>query len=122
MNIKNLCAPALIYIIFSLIQVIIDITEGVHAVALVKLFVGVIFTYMLQVLCESGLDVISWIIVFIPFILKSVVVGFLITKMNMNPYSGNIRFAHIENEESVELDAREKSELDNTKEPEAFSL
>lgn len=88
MKASNLCPPAFIYIIFSLIQVMIDISEDLYAVALAKLFVGVIFTFMLQVLCESGLDVISWIIVFIPFILKSVIVALLITQFKISPYSG----------------------------------
>ena len=87
---KNLCTPALIYIIFSLTQIILDISEELYAVAMVKLSIGVIFTLLLNSLCENGLDVVSWFIVFVPFLLKSVVVGFLITSFGIDPYTGRV--------------------------------
>ena len=49
----NLCAPALIYIAFSLTQVIIDTFKGLYNTAFFKLIVMVIITILLNALCQS---------------------------------------------------------------------
>jgi archaellum biogenesis protein FlaJ (TadC family) len=65
---ENLCSPALMYVVFSMTQVIIDIFKNLYQSAMVKFVIMCIFTLFLQILCERGLGVISWFIVFIPFI------------------------------------------------------
>jgi hypothetical protein len=74
----NLCAPALIYIAFSLTQVIIDTFQGLYNTALIKIIVMIIITILLNSLCQSGMSIISWIIVFIPFIFMSLIVAILL--------------------------------------------
>lgn len=74
----NLCSPALIYFCFSFVQIIIDITRGDYDIALAKSFVSVIFTILLNILCNRGLALISWIIVFIPFVLTTILTSILI--------------------------------------------
>ena len=71
MFISNLCGPAILYIGFSLIQIIIDTFRTHYNVAFVKFCVSIFFTILLQFLCERGLGIISWFIVFIPFILMT---------------------------------------------------
>ena len=65
----NLCAPALIYVAFSLTQIIIDTFKGLYNTAFFKAIVMIIITILLNALCESGMGIVSWIIVFIPFML-----------------------------------------------------
>jgi predicted membrane protein len=84
----NICAPALIYLIFSLIQIIIDTFKGFYNTALVEFFVMMLMTYLLNLLCQGGMSIISWIIVFIPFILKSVIVAILLYAFGLDPQSG----------------------------------
>ena len=67
----QLCAPALIYIAFSLTQVVIDTFKGLYNTAFFKFIVMIIITFLLNALCQSGMSIISWIIVFIPFIFMS---------------------------------------------------
>ena len=74
----NLCPPAIIYLIFSITQILIDTFKGLYNTAFIKFIVMVMITLLLNILCQSGLGTISWIIVFIPFILMTVI-GFLIT-------------------------------------------
>jgi len=45
---------------------------------------------MLNILCESGMGVISWIIVFVPFIFMSVIVTLLLYFFGLNPSTGKI--------------------------------
>lgn len=88
MAFNKLCAPALIYIVFSISQIVIDSFKGLYNVALVKLFVAILFTILLNHLCESGLGIISWIIVFIPFLVMSIVSALLISMFGLNATTG----------------------------------
>lgn len=87
----NLCAPALIYIAFSLTQVIIDTFKGLYNTAFFKIIVMIIITILLNALCKSGMGIISWIIVFVPFIFMSVIVGILLYVFGLDPATGELK-------------------------------
>ena len=95
----KLCSPALIYLVFSLTQVIVDSIKGFYNVALLKFTMMILFTLLLNILCERGLGLVSWIIVFIPFILMSVITSILLFVFGLDPSTGKIypRNQHIEN-------------------------
>lgn len=88
MVLQDICAPALIYLVFSTTQVVIDTTKGVYNVAFIKLWVAIIFTILLNFLCNKGLGIISWIIVFIPFILMTVIVTLILLMFGLDPITG----------------------------------
>ena len=85
-----ICAPALIYVIFSLTQVIIDTFKGLYNTAFFKLIVMILVTTLLNTLCENGLGVASWIIVFVPFIFMTVVVSLLLYIFGMDAATGKL--------------------------------
>jgi hypothetical protein len=105
---NKLCAPALIYIVFSISQITIDSLKGNYNIAFVKIFVSILFTILLNHICQRGLGIISWIIVFIPFMLMSLISALLVVMMGLNPSEGD----EGNEEKQRELDAREKSILD----------
>ena len=74
----NLCVPAIIYLIFSLTQIIIDTFQGFYNTAFIKIIIMIMITILLQILCERGLNIVSWIIVFVPFILMTVIVSIIL--------------------------------------------
>jgi len=86
----KLCSPALIYLVFSLTQVVVDTIKGLYNVALLKFSMLVLFTLLLNILCERGLSLVSWIIVFVPFILMSVITSILLFVFGLDPTSGKI--------------------------------
>ncbi len=88
MVLQEICAPALIYLVFSMTQVVIDTVKGTYNVAFIKLWVTLIFTILLNFLCNKGLGVISWIIVFIPFILMTVIVTLILFMFGLDPITG----------------------------------
>ena len=47
-------------------------------------------TILLNVLCARGLSMVSWIIVFIPFLLMSIISAILLLVLGLDPYSGNL--------------------------------
>jgi hypothetical protein len=85
-----ICAPALIYVAFSLAQIIIDTIKGLYNTAMMKVFVMIIITILLNILCKSGMGIISWILVFIPFILMSIIVGILLYTFGLDPETGKL--------------------------------
>ena len=88
---NQLCPPALIYLIFSTTQVIIDSVKGLYNTALIKIWVAILFTILLNYLCSLGLGTISWLIVFIPFILMTLVVAVLLLMFGLDPKTGKIK-------------------------------
>lgn len=106
---NRLCAPALIYIVFSISQITMDSLKGNYNIAMVKLFISLLFTTLLNHLCQRGLGIISWIIVFIPFMLMTLLAAILLVMLGLDPAQGKMK----DNEaKRKELDAREKSILD----------
>ena len=74
----ELCSPALIYLFFSIVQILIDIYLGLYNTAMIKLIVTIMITLLLNVLCEKNLGIISWIFVLLPLIFISVIVTTLL--------------------------------------------
>jgi len=77
----DLCKPAHIYLIFSLLGSIIYILTTISYKTLTEeaffifwQFVGIIiWTYILNLLCWAGLSIISWILVAIPLIALAII-------------------------------------------------
>ena len=65
---SNLCSPALLYFVFVLIHVVMEMKEKNTKGAILQLLLGITMALVLQILCMRGMTIISWIIVFIPFI------------------------------------------------------
>jgi hypothetical protein len=99
----KLCPPALIYLAFSLTQVIIDTFKGMYNTALMKVVVMVIIAILLNALCQGGMGIISWIIVFIPFIFMSTIVFILLYSFGLDPATGkmNVVCSNCDNQQSV---------------------
>jgi hypothetical protein len=88
----NLCSPAIIYLIFSITQILIDTFKGLYNTAFIKIIVTVMVTILLNILCEKGLSVVSWIIVFIPFILMTVIVSVILYTFGLDVASGTFDY------------------------------
>ena len=76
--INSICSPALLYLIFSITQIIIDLFQEAYKKASMKFIIMIIFTLMLNILCKKGMTPISWLIVFIPFILMTLIITILL--------------------------------------------
>ena len=91
MALESICTPALIYLVFSIVQIIVDTGKGLYNTAFLKLIVTFIFTIFLNYLCDRGLGIISWIIVFIPFILMSIIISILLLILGLDPTTGKLK-------------------------------
>lgn len=88
---EKLCPPAYVYVIFSIIHVIIDLSNQNFESATIKIILSIFYTLILQYLCSVGLDILSWIIVFIPFVLMSTVVIILMIAFGFGDKVNEIR-------------------------------
>jgi len=95
MDINNFCAPALLYVAFSLTQIIIDTFKHMYNTALVKIIIMIIFTFILNILCQRGLGIISWFIVFIPFITMTVITAILLISFGLHPSTGKKEYTNV---------------------------
>lgn len=75
---QYVCPPAALYLAFSFIQILIDMFRGEMNIAFLKFLVMIVFTIALNMLCTAGLGIISWLIVFIPFILMTYITTILV--------------------------------------------
>ena len=85
-----ICAPTLIYLVFAITQIFIDTFQGIYNTAFMKTIVMILFSLMLNLLCMSGMSIISWIIVLIPFLFMSVIVTILLFVFGLDPSTGEI--------------------------------
>jgi hypothetical protein len=88
----NLCAPAIIYLIFSITQILIDLYKGLYNTAFMKIIVASMVTLLLNILCQKGLSIVSWVIVFIPFILMTAVVSLLLYFFGLKATTGSLDY------------------------------
>ena len=93
MILDNFCPPALLYIAFSITHIIIDTIKGFYNTAIVKFLVMIVFTIMLNLLCTMGLSMLSWFIVFIPFIMMTIVSSILLFTFGLSPSSGKLNYS-----------------------------
>tara|TARA_B100001142_G_C13827633_1_gene459120 strand:- start:158 stop:541 length:384 start_codon:yes stop_codon:yes gene_type:complete len=84
--------PAILYIGFTLTHIIIDLFNKLYNTAILKFVLMIIFTTMLDLLCKSGLTVISWIIVFLPFILLTAITILLLFSLGLSPDKGFLKY------------------------------
>lgn len=86
--IQKLCMPALMYLIFMVMHIAIDVYYGLYNMVLIKLGIATIGTLLLNVLCENNMSVVSWLIVFIPFIMMTVIAVYILLMLGLNPATG----------------------------------
>lgn len=94
-TLKELCTPAAVYFVLSMIGLVIVIFQNLGVndrfhvgdfscqvpntfLVLLIQFVYIIFwTYVLNLICKDGNTTLSWLIVFLPFILLFILVALL---------------------------------------------
>jgi hypothetical protein len=69
--IEDLCSPALLYLIFLVIQLGLDMSLGLWVTFTIKLFFGIAVVAVLDTFCGVGLSVVSWFMVATPFLITA---------------------------------------------------
>lgn len=69
--IEDLCPPALLYLIFLVVQLGLDASLGMWITLVIKAFLGFATVAVLDVFCDIQLGVVSWFLVAAPFIITA---------------------------------------------------
>lgn len=64
----KLCSPALIYFVIAIIGILMAIKRTGIMSGVVSLIFVVIWTWFLNFLCKKGYNIVSWFLLFLPFI------------------------------------------------------
>jgi hypothetical protein len=99
--IEKLCTPAIVYLGFSIVQIVIDTFKGMYNAAFLKTLVMVIMTLVLNILCNRELTIVAWLIVFIPFILMTYITSLLFFVFGLNPSKEDQNFNVVYPQEHV---------------------
>jgi hypothetical protein len=109
---SSMCGPAILYIGFSLIQIIIDLYKNLFSSAFIKMIVMLILALTINVLCEMGLHVIAWFLVFIPIIMMTIISTLLLKTFGTDPSSKYLK-SKVVNENDINKKSPILSEEDN---------
>ena len=98
-TLKELCTPAVIYFVISIIALIMVLFQNLGntdsycvgsfscrvpntaLVFIVKLMYVLFWTYVLNLICKDGHSTLSWLLVLLPWILLFVMIGILMLNM-----------------------------------------
>ncbi len=69
--IDSLCPPALLYLIYSVIHVGLDLSNSLFVTAIAKAVMGLSGVIILDTLCGIELGIVSWAIIATPFIMMA---------------------------------------------------
>jgi len=96
---KKLCTPSMLYFTISMFALIIVFIQNIGnsnsyslgsfscrvpnttIVFIVKLIYILFWTYVLNLICKDGNTALSWLLVFLPFILLFLIIGILMLNM-----------------------------------------
>ena len=85
---QQVCTPAQVFIVFIIIQSVVDAYNGNYNISMAKLLFMVVYTLFLSGLCYADLYYVAWIFVFVPFALLSLMIVTLLYIAKMKPTSG----------------------------------
>jgi hypothetical protein len=94
---NKLCMPALIYLIYIVVHITIDVYYGLYNMAFVKIWIGIIVTLLLNIMCENNMSFFAWLIISIPFILMTIIAIFVLYSLGLDPATGKVKTKTTEN-------------------------
>ena len=98
-NIKELCTPASIYFVISIIALAMILLQNLGnqnrydvgsfscrvpstaAIFIVELIYILFWTWVLNLICKDGHTIVSWLLILLPFILLFVMIGLVMIRM-----------------------------------------
>ncbi len=83
-----ICIPALIYLVYTIIYILMDIKNNLYNNIILKIWISILIFAVLQMLCSNDLNVIAWIMISIPFIYMVLVMAILIYVVQVDPTTG----------------------------------
>lgn len=109
--VEDLCPPALLYMIFLVVQLGLDASLGMWVTMVVKSILGFATVIVLDTLCGIELGVVSWFLVAAPFLITS-----LATAIAMGTRFDDTVLQRVQ-EKFVDVESRDDDLPENTSSP-----
>ena len=109
--IEDLCPPALLYLIFLVVQLGLDASLGMWVTLVVKAILGFATVIVLDTFCGIELGVVSWFLVAAPFLITA-----LATSIAMGTRFDDIILQRVQ-EKFVDKEARDNDLPEDTNNP-----
>jgi len=92
-GIRNLCTPAYIYLVISVITILVIAVQNLGnnnsyclgsiacstnnkvTIFIMKVIYIVFWTWLLNIICKSGFENVSWVLVLLPYVLMFILIG-----------------------------------------------
>lgn len=113
--IEDLCPPALLYLIFLVVQLGLDASLGMWVTLVVKAVLGFATVIVLDTFCGIELSAVSWFLVGAPFVITA-----LATAIAMGTHFDDIVLQRVQ-EKFVDANARDDDLPEDTNNP-AFKM
>ena len=96
---ESLCPPALIFLVFGLAHVILSIFKVNNMLAMKQFLMTLLFTTLLNFLCERNLNIVSWILIAIPFF----IMAFSVLNKKISEYREKSKLTNTHNKRDIIL-------------------
>ena len=101
MALELLCPQALIFVLFSMTHIVMDTLKQKYNSAFVKIWVSLIYTLVINLLCQRGLGTIAWFLILIPFVLMTTIVALILLAFGIDEGSDELKIFDKENQLTV---------------------
>jgi ABC-type bacteriocin/lantibiotic exporter with double-glycine peptidase domain len=85
MILNYLCPPAILYVVFFMISIVVELSEEKYRTAFTQTIICIVFTCILQLFCMADMSLMAWILVFIPIIMYTYMVLIIFLVFRMSP-------------------------------------
>ena len=96
-----LCPQALIFVLFSMTHIVMDTIKQKYNSAFVKIWVSLIYTLVINLLCQRGLGTIAWFLILIPFVLMTTIVALILFAFGIDEANDELKIFDKENQKTV---------------------
>jgi hypothetical protein len=105
--IEDLCQPALLYLLYLVVHVGLDLSLGMYITAVTKTVFGLAAVYLLNVFCEVDLGIVSWLVIATPFVITALATA-LALGLNLDKGLSSLAAEHFTpNPKTPQVDAGE---------------
>lgn len=85
MLLDNLCTPTVVFIVFAIAHLSLDMYDQQYTLALLKVVLSLLMVSLLEMLCILKLHVVAWVLVFMPLILYSYMTLIIFSVFGLDP-------------------------------------
>jgi hypothetical protein len=92
MYLETLCTPAVLFVMIMIFHLIFELYDKNYSMALAKLVASIFMILFLQLLCMLNMEIIGWMIVFLPLIIYTYMTIILFFVFGTHPEEAIRRF------------------------------